>query len=141
MTATYADSSALVKRYVEEPGSDEIRAMDAIVASSLAVVEICSAVWRRHRMGDLGASEAAAIAAAARSDLTGGDPNVIVLPPTTAIVLRAGQLTGTAALRAYDALQLASALEAREVWPDCERFACFDHDLMSAAASHGFALL
>ncbi len=137
----FADSSALVKRYLDEPGADHIRGLAAIVASSVAAVEVCSAVWRRHRMGEIDASDAAVIAAAARSDLTGGDPQVIVIPPTTGIVVRASQLTGTAALRAYDALQLATALEARDAYPDCDEFACFDRDLRTAAASHGFTLI
>jgi hypothetical protein len=44
-------------------------------------------------------------------------------------------------LRAYDAVQLASALAAREADADCDSFACFDSDLREAAAASGFALI
>ncbi len=48
---------------------------------------------------------------------------------------RAAGLTGTARLRAYDAVQLASAEAARAAAPDCDTFACFDSGLRDAAAT------
>ena len=53
----YLDSSALVKRYIEEAGSDKINALlqeNTIVATSrLAYPEILSAITRRHKAGDI----------------------------------------------------------------------------------------
>ncbi len=43
-------------------------------------------------------------------------------------------------LRAYDAVQLASAEAARAADPGCDSFACFDASLRDAAAGAGFAL-
>lgn len=137
----YADSSALVKRYVDEPGADTVRALDGVVTTSLAAVEVSSAIWRLHRMGELSASDAGVLADRARADLSGSDPAVVVVPPTTPVILEAARLTGTASLRAYDAVQLATALVARSAYPDLAEFACFDEALSGAAAAHGFAVL
>lgn len=53
----------------------------------------------------------------------------------------AAQVSATHALRAYDAVQLASALAAREADPGCTEFACYDADLRAAAARSGFSLI
>jgi hypothetical protein len=59
MTAYYVDTSALVKRYVDEVGSDWLRAAlkaqprPAIVVVHVAIVEITSALTRRRREGIL----------------------------------------------------------------------------------------
>jgi hypothetical protein len=44
-------------------------------------------------------------------------------------------------LRAYDAVQLASAFAAREADPLCSVFACFDRALNEAAEANGFGLV
>jgi predicted nucleic acid-binding protein len=53
----YFDSSALVKRYIEEAGSKEINKLlqssEKAVTSRLAYPEILSAITRRHRAGDI----------------------------------------------------------------------------------------
>ena len=53
----------------------------------------------------------------------------------------AAALTATHGLRAYDAVQLASAITARKVEPRCDAFAAFDDRLREAAAREGFSLL
>lgn len=137
----FADSSALVKRYLDEEHRDLVVDLSAIIASSVACVEVCSAIWRKQRLGELDAADAAVLSARARRDLTGGDPLVIVVPPTTPVLIDAAQLTGTAGLRAYDAVQLATARAAQEAMPEWGAFACFDRTLSAAAAAHGFELL
>ena len=54
------------------------------------------------------------------------------------ILERAAELSGIHGLRAYDAVQLASALAVREIDERCTKFAAFDRDLTLAAASEGF---
>ena len=76
----FADSSALVKRYLDEEHGDLVAELSAIIASSLACVEVCSAIWRKQRLGELAAADAAILAGRARRDLTGGDPQVIEDP-------------------------------------------------------------
>jgi predicted nucleic acid-binding protein len=54
----YFDSSALVKRYVREDGSDAVRSLikqgEGIATSKLTYPEILSAFGRKHRAGELG---------------------------------------------------------------------------------------
>lgn len=136
----YADSSALAKLYLDEPGRDQVLGLGTLVASSLAAVEVCSAIWRKQRLGELAAGDAGVLADRALAELSGGSTRVVVIPPTTRLLVDASLLTGTAGLRAYDALQLATARAAREAMPDVAAFACFDRVLSGAAAAHGFAL-
>ncbi len=53
----YFDSSALVKRYLREAGSESVNAIllseETIVTSKLAYPEILSAFMRKHRAGEL----------------------------------------------------------------------------------------
>lgn len=137
----FADASALVKRYLDEEHRELVMSLTDILASSISAVEVSSAIWRRQRLGELHGADAATLASLAQRDLTGGDPQVVVLPPTTPVLLDAGRLTGTAGLRAYDAVQLASAIAMRAVYPDVNTFACFDRELSAAAAAHGFDVL
>ena len=53
----YIDSSALVKRYLRESGSDRVQAIvadaDVIATSKLAYPELLSAFMRKHREGEI----------------------------------------------------------------------------------------
>jgi uncharacterized protein len=53
----------------------------------------------------------------------------------------AARLVATHGIRADDAVQLASAMAAREADPDCTAVACFDQRLRRAAASEAFSLI
>ena len=57
------------------------------------------------------------------------------------LLSKASELVPVHGLRTLDAIQLASALVARELDPDCAGFACFDARLRRAAAVHGFQLI
>lgn len=110
----YLDTSALVKLYAEESGSDEVR--EAVKeARATAVSEICyvearSALARREREG-LSEQEHDLAAEQLRRDFE----EVYVLRPVTGgIVTLAGDLVRRHKLRAYDAVHLATALDLRE---------------------------
>lgn len=140
----FADSSALVKRYVDEPGGAEIRSERNLVVSALARVEVAAAVWRKYRASQLSGQDAALLRAQFESDLIGASPaspSIDVVPATDAILRSAAEVTVMRALRAYDAVQLASAMAARAADPSCATFACFDRDLREAAAAEGFRLM
>ncbi len=59
MTAYYVDTSALIKRYVDEAGSDWLRAtlkaqpLPSIIVVHLMIMEVTSALTRRLREGNL----------------------------------------------------------------------------------------
>jgi uncharacterized protein len=56
------------------------------------------------------------------------------------VLITAAREAARHALRAYDAVQLASALAVREIDPRCSHFARFDANLRRAAGRAGFAL-
>ncbi|HEY7371289.1 MAG TPA: type II toxin-antitoxin system VapC family toxin [Polyangia bacterium] len=130
----FLDASALVKRYVREPGSERIQALvrrqRQLVISRLTAVELPAAIWKRSRAGDLSATDARRLLARFEGDLallTTVEPR----PPTIQL---AADLVERHPLRAYDAVQLASALRwARETrLATC--FVCADRGLAGAAA-------
>lgn len=148
MSRYFLDSSALVNRYLEERGTEwvlEITAAEAehlIVVAQIAPVEIVSAVTRRAREGVLKARTARAarllIDRHARQQY-----QVIAL--TENVVRLAEDLLERHALRASDAIQLASALEGgdRLAFGADGRleFVCGDARLLAAAASEGLAAI
>lgn len=121
-----------------------MRALNRIYVSALARVEVPAALWGKHRAGQLSAGAAERLVRALEARLAGpssGDAEFVSVAPTAALLGHAARLTGTHALRGFDAVQLASALEARAADPGCGSFACFDETLNAAAAANGFALV
>lgn len=142
--STYLDSSALVKRYADEAGAELIRPLSDIVVSALARVEIPAAFWRKHRAGDISATDAATLTAAFEWGWFDGDAEaepLAIVPPNEEILDRAAHTTAVHGLRAYDAIQLATAVVARAADPDLTTFACFDERLADAARLEGFTTI
>ena len=118
MAAAYAayfvDSSGLVKRYVREIGTPWVRRLTrrspstVIYIARITMVEVTSAVARRHKGRTLTSKEASSILHRFRQHLAG---RYTVLEITPALFDEAMRLANTHALRAYDAVQLAVALE------------------------------
>jgi len=134
----FADSSAVVKRYADEAGSDEVRALPLLVVSALARVEVPAALWRKQRAGHLSAEDAGILTSFFEQDWYDEDGPFAVVPANAEVLELAAQLAPTRGLRAYDSVQLASAVAARSADPSIDQFACFDEDLRAAAAAEGF---
>jgi uncharacterized protein len=133
-----------VKLYADEAGHRTIRALDALVISALARVEVPAALWRKARTGELADAAASTLVNAFELDFHGdrdSDPRFTIIAATEPVLVAAAQEAARHALRAYDAVQLASALAVREVDPRCDRFACFDAELQRAASRAGFTLV
>jgi uncharacterized protein len=105
----YFDTSVLIKRYVEEPGSDHARRLMRryrLLSSVITSVEAVSALSRRHRVGELTRNHFDAIITRMHADLLYWD----------LVELGAGVLEGAKRLilqtpaRTLDALHIASAL-------------------------------
>lgn len=140
----FADSSALVKLYADEPGHERVREVPHLVVAQLARVEVPSAIWRKQRLGELHPGAARILTAAFEADWHGTDeepPRFSPVATTVAVLEEAAQLCAVHGLRAYDAVQLASAVGARTALPECSTIAAFDRQLRSAAAAEGFDLL
>jgi uncharacterized protein len=138
----FADSSALVKLYADEIGSADIRALGGIFfVSALARVEIPAALWRKQRTGELSREDSSTLAARFGADFHGTPhepPGFISIAVTARVLDLAAGLTEIHGLRAYDAVQLASALTVRTVESSCDTFACFDRGLAAAARAEKF---
>ncbi len=107
--------------------------------SALARVEVPAALWRKRRVRELSAQQAGHLVREFEADLLGTPsepPRFAVVRPTSAVLDAAAQLVAAHGLRAYDGVQLASALAAED-----SHFACFDSDLRVAAAAEGFELV
>jgi predicted nucleic acid-binding protein len=130
----FLDASALVKRYVREAGSERMQALvrrqPELVISRLTVVEVPAAIWKRSRAGNLSAAETRRALARFAGDLA----RLTTVEPRPATIELAAELIERYPLRAYDAVQLASALRwARETGlASC--FVCADERLGQAAA-------
>ena len=142
--SVFADSSAIVKLYSDEDGSEIVRAVEVMIVSAVARVEVPAAFWRKHRMGQLAAAQASLLTQDFEADYFGSveEPPRFVAVATAAEVLdRAAGLCAVHPLRAYDAIALGSALTVRDREPGCRTLAAFDVALRHAAAAEGFALL
>ena len=117
MTLYFLDSSALVKRYVTETGSGWMRALtDPGARNQLAIaritsVEVLSAIARRQRESSLPADDVTQARLAFRYDL---DMQYQVGELDRELADLAGTLVSQHPLRAYDAVQLASALRLQQ---------------------------
>ena len=104
----YLDTSSVVKLYVDEPGSDEVKSLldasDEIATSWLTYTEFRAALARRRR-------ERAITARAltlAKEDFEADWPRYFAIRPTPALCRTAGGLAERYQLRAYDSVHLAS---------------------------------
>lgn len=111
----YLDTSALVKLYADEPGRQKVegsvRAARVVAISEIGHVEARSALARKEREGTFSTEEHDTAVEQLRRDF-----RAVYLPrPITGEVLAlAGDLARKHALRAYDAVHLATALVLRE---------------------------
>ena len=135
------DSSAVVPLLAAETHSDElvrIREQDPVMWVWWGTrVEVCSALNRRRREGNMTA--AALTVAVARLDLISKTWDEIA--PSDEIRGTAEKLLRVHDLRAGDVLQLAAAIAAAEGQPGELEFVGLDRRLNLAAALEGFRLL
>jgi predicted nucleic acid-binding protein len=134
----YVDTSALIKRYVEEDGSDRVNALwngaTGIATSVVAFAEMIAALNRKRREGVLSAAEYTRTATAFKNDYR----RVILVPVSAGLNERIETLARKHALRGFDAIHLASALVIRNSGKVETGFACCDRMLNEAAGKEGF---
>lgn len=137
----YCDSSALVKRYVRETGSQWLReqvSQSKLLTSSLAVAEIPAALARRKRDGTISAFEFHRSRTHLTRHLQAGQ--YVLLPAALDVIEQAALLTYRLPLTGYDAVHLATALSyLQAAGAEASQF-CFltaDDQLLNAAQSEG----
>ncbi len=144
MTSVYLDTSALIKLYVEEVGTEQVvEAMQDAVDGRVIIVDLTplearSAIRRREREGDISAADADRVLRQIENDCS---MSFLMQPSTSAVMEDAARLIDQYPLRAYDALQLAGCLVVRDGMPGPVTFVCADTRLCDAARHEGLEAL
>lgn len=137
----FCDTSALLKLYIVEAGSDGLKSRvaeaEAVAVCRIAWVEAHAALSRRARE----VPEDAALIEQAKSALATDWPRFVILEIGQTLVERAGEYADMFALRGYDSIQLAAAFEAGHISQSPILFACFDARLNKAAKVLGMSCL
>jgi uncharacterized protein len=144
MNVWYLDSSALVKHHVAEIGSSWVNATifepvdNFLLSSRVTMVEVRSALARRKREASISLQDHADALAAFHADCVSRYRFIELELP---IIELASELLDRYPLRAYDAIQLASALQAGPVLTGAgfsrPQFVSADERLLVIAQSEG----
>ena len=144
MSCYYLEATAFAKLFVQEQGTSElIRLMEAVednrkLISASTPLEVYAAIRRRERSGALSAEDATAALEILRTEAA----RMVQEPLNPAVLEAARQLLDRTALRWPDALQLAAATVARDMFQDTEIvFVSASQLLLEAAKSEGFRTL
>jgi hypothetical protein len=141
----YLDTSALVKLYIREPGTERLLRLTRPAANhrfavlAIAQVELRSALRRRQRAGDIEETVATGLVERFAHHL---EAKFLRQSLNEAVLEMACALIDRHPLRAYDAVQLAGCLILRAT-PAAEQpiFVCADVQLLEAAEAEGLAIL
>jgi predicted nucleic acid-binding protein len=141
----YLETSALVKLYVYESGTERLVDIAAsnsgnrFAILSLAQVEFRSAIRRQQRGGEISKFDADALIDSFREHAEG---RFLVQPFTDSLLDVALALIDGYPLRGFDAIQLAGYLMLRSISGAEEPvFVCADKALLSAARNEGCPIL
>ncbi|MGH7804775.1 MAG: type II toxin-antitoxin system VapC family toxin [Candidatus Binatia bacterium] len=133
----YFDTSALIKRFVDEPGSERVGALIAaepiLATSRVAYAEMHAGLARKLRERAIGAADSRK--AARLFDTEWPAYGRLDLPD--ALLTRARDLVRRHPLRGFDAIHLASALHLRAAVGEDVRMIAADDRLLAAADAEG----
>lgn len=133
----YLDASALVKLYVDEPGSREmaelVGAASSLGTAIVTLAEVSAAIARSARRGIIRMDEAEACRQALREQWR----NLHRIEVTESVLRRATDLAWAFGLRGYDAIHLACAAVWQEMLGEAITVATYDRELWEAARRSG----
>ncbi len=136
----YLDASALVKRYVTEPGSAEVKeaiAQAELIGTALiSRAEVAAALAKAVRIQALIREEATSSLRAFRNEW----PDLIRIQLTELVVARADAFAWEYGLRGYDAVHLAAAALWQDAMGARVTLATFDRALWTAGSRAGLAV-
>ena len=143
MTDYFLDASAAVKRYTDEAGSTWIRQItepqgrNTILLAEITLAEVAAALAAKHR-APKGITQDQRDRVLSRF-LQDCEDHFALLNVSRSVIDRAVELAQRHRLRAYDAVQLATALDASEIMQaqsfPALTFVAADGDLLTAAAA------
>lgn len=129
----YLDSSALVKRYIEEEGSDKVNALlqqePVAAASRLAYPEILAAITRRHKAGDIETPAFERVRRIFKADWA----SLVVVEMRAEVFRFVDRIIERHALKGADSVHLSTALWLKEVMKEDVVFVASDMELLKAA--------
>lgn len=133
----YLDSSAIVKRYIEEAGTSAVNSLfsetNNIGTNLVARAEVAAGFMRAARIHLISRDDALSALEKFRSEWESYQR----LSVTEATVLRADDLVTQYDLRGYDAIHLAAAVIWQEAIGEIITLATFDQKLWEAAKEYG----
>lgn len=136
---TYLDTSALVKRFVAEPGSPVVRgilaATEPVVTATIAYAEVHAAFWRRQRAGDLSRTQHALASRQFEREWHA----YLRVELRDEILRLAHDLIRRHPLRGFDAIHLASAVSLARTLGEETTFVAADRALLRAARAERLA--
>lgn len=148
MASYFFDTSAIIKRYVPEHGQTLILSLcnptqgNKLYISQTTLVEIVAGMCRKTREQAITLTERDNLIRIFRRD---AQKAYGIQRVTTAIYTEAGNLCRIHALRAYDAVQLASALNLRNKAligkVSSPIFVCADNNLIHIAEAEGLRVI
>ncbi|MBI5814515.1 MAG: type II toxin-antitoxin system VapC family toxin [Nitrospinae bacterium] len=137
----FLDTSALVKRYIDEPGSDSVESIfgsgEELAVSILAYAEALAALTRRKKAGDLAAN---ALKEAVKS-LEADWKRMAVMPLGAHLLPLTKRTINRHNLRGADAVHLASAIFLSQSTGNAIVFAASDMELLAAAKKERLTVL
>ena len=135
----YLDASALVKRYVAEPGSSEVAEViakaEVVGTAIISRAEVAAALSRSVRVRVLSSDDASASLQDFRNEWL----DLVRVQITEMVVSQADMLAWKHGLRGYDAIHLAAASVWQEAIGSPVTMATFDRQLWNAAEQEGLS--
>ena len=133
----YLDTSAILKRYFQEPFSEELavtwNSAEAIVSSSVAYAETMATIYRKKKETGLDSKIIQETIETFKTDWN----SFIQVKVTNDLNSYLDNMLKKYALRGFDAIHLASAFTIYGQIPWDFFFACFHHTLNQAAKQEG----
>ena len=130
----YLDTSALIKRFVQEKGSSVVHTIvtstGPVATSKIAYVEVYAGLARKHRDGHLSQAEYTLVCREFERDWAA----YVRIDLSDEVLFLARDLIRHHPLRGFDAIHLASALSLRKAVGEDVVFAAADERLLRAAA-------
>ncbi len=140
MSIIYLDTTALVKQYVRERGSDAVRqqigAASLIGTVLITQAEMAAALAKAQRMQWVTPLDARK----AWEGLLTDWPSLVTVEVTSQLVTLAGDLAWRYHLRGYDAVHLSAALVWKDILNSAMTMGTFDRELWDAAAHVGLSV-
>ena len=135
---TYLDTSTLVKLYVQEPESEEVKNLvansSAVSTSLIAYAEARAAFARRYRERAFTQAQYKKLKDSLDKDWS----HLLIIMVSKEIALSAGDLAEKYELKGFDAIHLASAITIKQELQSPIIFSCADRKLQKASLQEGF---